>query len=86
MFQQGIGDQVVVILDLTFTEDENKNQMLTCFHQNTTERLKHLEERVLLAEDEGKVVLCLLIVTQVFETQSLQEAQQTLIIYGELRS
>lgn len=46
----------------------------------------HLEKRCLLAQNEGKVVFSLLVVSQVFETQSLQEAQQTLIIYGELCS
>lgn len=44
----------------------------------------HISERGLLAEDEGKVVFGLLSMPQVFETESLQEAQQTLIIYGEL--
>lgn len=43
-----------------------------------------IRERGLLAEDEGKVVFRLLSMPQVFETESLQEAQQTLIIYGEL--
>ena len=38
----------------------------------------------LLAENKSKVVLSLLLVSQVFETQPLQEAEQTLIIYGEL--
>ncbi len=49
-------------------------------------KLEHIcfTERDLLAEDKGKVVFGLLSVPQVFETQSLQEAQQTLIIYCEL--
>lgn len=38
----------------------------------------------LLAEHKGEVVLSLLLMAQVFETQSLQEAQQTLIIYRKL--
>lgn len=38
----------------------------------------------LLAEHEGEVVLSLLMMSEVFETQSLQEAQQTLIIYRKL--
>lgn len=37
-----------------------------------------------LAEDKSKVVFSLLVVPQVFETQSFQEAQQTLIVYCEL--
>lgn len=44
----------------------------------------HISEQHLLAENKGKVVFSLLMVPQVFETQSLQEAQQTLIIYREL--
>lgn len=43
-----------------------------------------ITKRGLLAEDKSKVVFGLLLVPQVFETQSLQEAQQALIIYGEL--
>lgn len=38
----------------------------------------------LLAEDKGKVVFGLLLVPKVFETQSFQEAQQALIVYGKL--
>lgn len=38
----------------------------------------------LLAEHKGEVVLGLLLMPQVFETQSFQEAQQTLIIYRKL--
>lgn len=44
----------------------------------------HITEQGLLAEDKGKVVFSLLLMSQVFETESLQEAQQTLIIYREL--
>lgn len=40
----------------------------------------------LLAEHEGKVVFRLLLVPQVFEAESLQETQQTLIVYGEIGS
>lgn len=44
----------------------------------------HISEQGLLAENKGKVVFGLLLMPQVFETQSLQEAQQTLIVYREL--
>lgn len=37
-----------------------------------------------LAEDEGEVVLGFFVVAQVLETQSFQEADQTLIINGKL--
>lgn len=43
-----------------------------------------VDEGDLLAENKGKVVFSLLLVSQVFEAQPLQEADQTLIIYGEL--
>lgn len=37
-----------------------------------------------LAEDKGEVVLGFFLVAQVLETQSFQEADQTLIINGKL--
>lgn len=39
-----------------------------------------------LAEDKGEVVLGLFLMAQVLETQSFQEAEQTLIIYSKLIS
>lgn len=49
-------------------------------------------ERDLLAEDEGKVVFSFFFVSQLFKTEPLQKAQQTLIIdrvlcpYGQNKS
>ena len=39
---------------------------------------------ILLAEHEGKVVLCLILVSQVFETAAFQQAHETLVVYGAL--
>lgn len=44
----------------------------------------HIGECGLLAEDECEIVFGLLLMPQVFETESFQEAQQTLVVYGEL--
>lgn len=37
-----------------------------------------------LAEDEGKVVLCFLLVAQVLQAQPLQKTDHTLVVYGEV--
>ena len=37
-----------------------------------------------LAKDQGEVGLSLLLVSQVLQTQTLKQAHQTLVVYGEL--
>lgn len=44
----------------------------------------HIIDQALLAEDKGEVVFSLLMMPQMFETQPLQEAQETLIICREI--
>lgn len=64
--------------------DDTPNVFHVLVYYVYTAQLVHITEQGLLAEDKGKVVFGLLLTSQVFETQSLQQAQQTLVIYREL--
>lgn len=66
---------------------ENTKILILLDDDTKQESIVHMSvciKRGLLAKDKGKVVFGLLLVPKVLETQSLQEAQQALIIYGEL--
>lgn len=49
-------------------------------------KMDHIELNGSLAEDESEVVLSLFCIAEVLETQTLEQTQHTLIIYGELCS
>lgn len=92
VLQQRIRNQVVVIFNLRLAEMDAAVTMWTWvpFSKLQYVLLRQINPRHIsahsLAEDKGEVVLGLFLMAQVLETQSFQEAEQTLIIYGKLIS
>lgn len=87
VFQQRVRNQVVVVLDLRLAGIDAAVQREQGFFASSKMLLfQGTFMADSLAEDEGEVVLRLFSMAQVLETQSLQEADQTLIIERELIS
>lgn len=77
----------MVVFNLRFTEIDAAVAMWTRFILKLqVDLFRQIKGTLanLLAEDKGEVVLSFFLVAQVLETQSFQEADQTLIIYGKL--